>query len=38
MEEKRVVILDGEEIELQPEEQITDDTLAELTGGKGDDE
>lgn len=37
-EEKKVMILDGETIELNPEETITDDTLAELTGGKGDDE
>lgn len=36
MEEKRVIILDGETIELQPGESITEETLAELTGGKGD--
>ena len=35
-EEKRVIILDGETIELQPGECITEETLAELTGGKGD--
>ena len=35
-EEKRVISLDGETIELQPGECITEETLAELTGGKGD--
>lgn len=35
MEEKRVIILDGEAIELQPGESITEETLDELTDGKG---
>lgn len=34
-EEKTIMILNGEKIELHPEEKITDETLAELSGGKG---
>ena len=38
MADVKVMILNGEKIELHPDETVTDATLQELTGGKGDDD
>lgn len=37
-DKKNVIVLDGEEIVLEPEELITKETLQELTNGKEDNE